>query len=130
MAKKQTRKQPKKVVLSKEAFRELFGDLKKFIEEELFKPHKLDLNHRLEMFQRQIRDVEKSARVSKRVLSCGPHVDRLEAICYSSWEPTNNNILALEYHCVKCGRITRVSSDWLSWREKRALRKLLRAGKI
>lgn len=120
------KKQPVKIILTKEDLSELFGVLKKFIEEELFRPYRLDLNHRMELLQRRIKDVEKTTNAVGRVSAC-PHQDRFDSIWYS---PVNNKVYGLKYRCTMCGRERVKTSVLLSRKEKRALRKILGEGII
>lgn len=127
MQKKQTKEQPMKVLLSKQDLVNLLIILKDFVSDEIFGPYRLDMNHRMEMLDRRVRAVEKdvTAQESKHILSC-THSDIFNGIWYSS----TNTVLGLVYKCRWCKRERIKTTILLSRKEKRALRKILGAGKI
>jgi len=118
---KMTKKQPINVQLSKADLAELLMVVKDFIVGEIG-PRLLDANHRVEMLQRRITDLTKIQvdEKAKRVLICS-HKDRFESVWYSN---ITKHVLGLKYKCVWCGREWIQNAILLSWREKRALRKL------
>ena len=119
---KQTKKQPINVQLSKDDLKELLTVLKNFIVKEIFVDFKKETFHRINYITQRVFELEKSqrSREPKRVLIC-PHKDLFDSIWYSE---TTDAALGLKYKCKWCGRELIKTSTFLSWREKRALRKL------
>ena len=118
---KQPKKRPINVQLSKKDSTELLTVLMNFLSEELGM-RLLDTNHRVEMLQRRVTDLEKAQRKqeSKWILIC-PHDDKLDRIEYYS---TSGNVSAAIYKCKRCGRENKRFHGDLSRKEKKALRKL------
>ena len=139
MVKKQTKKQPLKVQLSKVDLTELLTVLKSFIMEELLQKEteserlasidrnrlqeritRLEIDLKKEKQKEQRFGLFKASQELKRVSFC-PHEDRFESIWYSQ---INNHVMGLKYKCKWCGRETIKTTILLTRREKRVLKKL------
>ncbi len=119
---KSAKKQPINVRLSKDDLKELLVILKNVITEDIGM-RLLDTNHRVEMLQRRVTDINKTQRSQeskKGVLHCA-HEDKLDHITYGQISGT---FLTVAYKCVWCKRVDNKMFYRLTWKEKRALRNL------
>ena len=126
---KLTKKQPISVQLSKDDLKELLIVVKNFTYEnilvELNRQNKRVFLNCSELDKRvsNLEMVENNHRKEiHKLKQCCSHDDRFKSVWYSSWNP--GEVLGGNYECIGCKRIITKTTILLSWREKRALRKL------
>ena len=125
MTKKQTKKQPINVQLSKDDLKELLTVLKNFLVEELLNFHKRDAERILNLeiaqayLKSEIRGL-KTLPIPNQILHCA-HEYKFSRAVYSS---STDACYGIVYICKWCKRERTVYKSSLSWREKRGLRKL------
>ncbi len=121
MNKKQPKKKPINVQLTKDDLKELLTTFKVFLSEEVSSTLSV-IDWRIDAHSRKIRELERIQRNQeiKRISYCS-HEDRLDHISYSN---VTGVFLAAVYKCSRCGREDRKVWCFLTKKEKKALKKL------
>ena len=129
---KQTKKQPKKqpinVQLSKDDLKELLVVLKDFMLEEISRRDKMLFLNQSEIDKRvqRLEMVENTHRTEiHKLKQCCSHDDRFPSLSFSTDRNSGLPLfLALNYKCNRCGRMIEKRPWDLSRKEEKALKKL------